>query len=84
MCRSGRQRLLYSGWRNVDDGGGGTSFFDGILDGIEDREAVDVALPLAGGDAADLLSAVVTGALGMEQAGCTGDSLGRQVFSLLP
>ncbi len=64
------------GGRYVDDRGGGAGLVDGFADGVEDGEAVDGRAPLAGGDAADHLGAVVAGPLGVEEAGGAGDPLG--------
>jgi len=54
----------------------GRPWRDGLFDGVEDRDAVDVAPALAGGYAADDLGTVVAVAQAVKTALSPGESLG--------
>src|SRR6185369_13442968 len=64
------------GGRYVDDRGGGAGMVYGVGDSVIDGEAVYGGPPLARGDPADHLGAVLSCALGMEETGGAGDPLG--------
>jgi len=61
--------------RHDDEGRRGARGGDGLFDGVEDRDAVDVAPALAGGHAADDLGTVVAVAQAVKTALSPGESL---------
>src|SRR5690606_2546528 len=62
--------------RDVDDGGFGAGGFDSFAYRIEDGEAEVFGAALAGGDAADVVGAVLEPLLGVEGSVFPGDALG--------
>ena len=61
-------------------GGGGAGFFDGLGDGIEDRNFVfEFLAAFAGGDAGNDLRAVCEAELGVFRAKAAGDPLNEKL-----